>query len=221
MIHRFFIAFLLIFGNDFAYTGPVWPDTFSVEFNEILYGLLITYGENEGKWYYDYTNNRARFDHLNGQTDNFCQGQGLSPRHPFDDCHLLFSPDTAMYVHYPNAQTCCRLCAAGIGCTPLKPDWLLNVTMEGTEQVEDRECKVYHVQGAVAQDYWMDTMDDIPCRYYESLPEEHPIFFHNLTFYPETYTTDPIDEAIFDIPDYCYKDCPNPYTPPDGKYSIF
>ena len=93
--------------------------------------------------------------------------------------------------------------------------------MEGTEQVRGEEFKVYHVQGAVAQDYWMDTMDDIPCRYYESLPEENPFFFHNLTFYPETYTTDPIDEEIFDIPDYCYQDCPNPYTPPDGKQYIF
>ena len=206
---------VLMLKSDLGNSGPVWPETFRVDFHEILYGKLLTYYECEGTWYYDIANDRARFDHFQGQLDNFCQGQGLSPRKPRDECHLLFSPDTAMYVHYPNQGTCCRLCAVGIGCAPLRPDWMANGTLQGTEDVQGKQCKVYHEQGAVAQDYWMDTMDDRPCRYYESLPEENPYFFHNLTFYPETYSVETIDDFIFDIPDYCYRDCPNPYTPPE------
>ena len=214
-------AIFLFVVTTVVFAGPIWPETFRVDFKEMLYGRLITYSENEGTWYYDVANNRARFDHLKGQTDNFCQGQGLSPTRPRDDCHLLFSPDTAMYVHYPNHGTCCRLCAPGIGCSPLRPDWIVNGTYEGIENVEGRDCSVYHEKGAVAQDYWMETMDERPCRYFESLPDENPYFFHNLTFYPDTYSTEPIDDKVFEVPDYCYKDCRHPYTPPDSKHVIF
>lgn len=195
-------------------TGPVWPKTFRVDFHEILYGRLLTYYQCEGRWYYDVANNRARFDHYHGQLDNFCQGQGLSKLKPRDDCHLLFSPDKAMYVHYPNQKTCCRLCAPGIGCTPLIPNWIVNASMEGVEKVEGKDCKIYHEEGAVAQDYWFETLDKKPCRYFEKIPKVNPTFFHNLTFYPETYSLDDLDDSIFDVPEYCYKDCPNPYQPP-------
>ena len=126
--------------------GPVWPETFRVDFHEILYSRPMTYDyECEGRWYYDVTNNRARFDHYQGQLDNFCQGQGLSDFKRTDDCHLLFSPDTAMYVHYPNQKTCCRLCAPGVRCTPLKPNWIENATMEGIEKVTFYHITYYHI----------------------------------------------------------------------------
>ena len=51
MLFIFLISLLLVLGNDLVHTGPVWPDTFSVEFHEILYGRLISFGENERKWY--------------------------------------------------------------------------------------------------------------------------------------------------------------------------
>ena len=64
----------------------------------------------------------------------------MSVDNPTDDCHLLFSPDTSMYVHYPNQKTCCKLCSPGIGCTPLRFDWIANATLAGTEQVKWKLC---------------------------------------------------------------------------------
>lgn len=56
--------------------GPVWPSTFQASFHEVIYledGTL--WSENEGLWYYDFANRRARFDHLKGQKNNFCGDQ--------------------------------------------------------------------------------------------------------------------------------------------------
>merc|ERR1712241_548636 len=132
-----------------------------------------------------------------------------------DDCHLIFAPTTDMFVHYPNQETCCRVCPVGVGCTPLNPSWLQNSTYEGTEIIEGTECQVYYQEGAVAKDYWMETVEGTPCRYYESLPKDFPLVFHNITFFPETYSTEAIPDYIFDVPDYCYQDCPKPCIPPD------
>ncbi|XP_066910701.1 uncharacterized protein [Clytia hemisphaerica] len=197
--------------------GPIWPKRFQVDFHEVLYKTSETIYQCKGRWYYDLTNQRVRFDHYQGQMDNFCQGQNLSVSDPTADCHLLFAPDTSMFVHYPNQKTCCRLCLPGIGCSPLRFDWIANATMQGTEEVEGKECKKYYEEGAVAHDYWFETIDKKPCRYFEQIPKQNPFIFHNLTFFPDTYSEDVLDDSIFMVPEYCHRDCPHPYPPPHRR----
>ena len=205
--------------------GPVWPLTFTAAFSEILYNnngtVLAT---NPGMWYYDFANRRARFDHLKGQATNFCSGQGLSDDEPDADCRLIFAPGTEMYVHYPSKGTCCQLCEKGIGCSPLLPDWIADGKPLGAEQVGGSECRGFVKRGAVADDYWFDTADDphVPCRYYEVLDFGYVVFYHNLTFDQASYSTAPIPDSVFDVPDYCNKMCPHPfpYSPHSSTASL-
>mmetsp|Transcript_2588 Transcript_2588/g.6416 ORF Transcript_2588/g.6416 Transcript_2588/m.6416 type:complete len:263 (+) Transcript_2588:3-791(+) len=191
-------------------SGPRWPLVFRADFSEVLYDADGAV-ENPGRWYYDFAHKRARFDHLKGQQNNFCAGQGLSDDVPDEPCHLIFSPDTAMYVHYPTRRTCCQLCKAGIGCSPLLPDWIADGRLVGHETIGGHSCAQYFKRGAVADDYWFETAEGMPCRYYEVLQFGPKTIYHNITFAPSTYSTDPIDNAVFDVPSYCNKMCPHPF----------
>merc|ERR1712126_113697 len=204
-----------------TFGGPIWPNTFRVDLFETFYSKRIVVNENFGAWYYDWANKRARMDHLNGQKDYFCQNQDLSPDNPQDDCHLIFTSSSEMYTHYPNQKACCRMCPPGAFCTPLLPNWIENGTYGGTEVVEGKECQVWYEDGQVAEDYWMETDAGIPCRYYETSPlGDHPIFYKNITFDQETYSTEPIPDSVFEVPDYCNQDCPNPVPPPFKPFGI-
>mmetsp|Transcript_2156 Transcript_2156/g.3028 ORF Transcript_2156/g.3028 Transcript_2156/m.3028 type:complete len:244 (+) Transcript_2156:300-1031(+) len=199
-------------GFEISKNGPIWPETFTVNFHEILVSQNRTLSENKGVWYYDFKHLSARHDHLEGQKNNFCQGQHLSTDNPSDDCNLIFAPSGGMYVHYPNAKECCKLCEDGIGCSVLKPTWISNGDYLGTEDVIGNTCHVYHETGAVAEDYWLQTQDDIPCRYYESLGfPGRPTVHHNLTFDRDSYSNQVIDSIVFSVPLYCNQNCPNPY----------
>ena len=69
-----FLAFFCCFVIVAVTAGPIWHKTFRVDFHEILYKSSETLYQCKGRWYYDLTNQRARFDHYQGQMDNFCQG---------------------------------------------------------------------------------------------------------------------------------------------------
>ncbi|XP_071078855.1 uncharacterized protein [Haliotis cracherodii] len=189
---------------------PYWPSTFSVQFAELKVVNDTISSQNKGAWYYDYIRKQARFDHLQGQKNNFCQHQGLSDDNPQGTCHLIFSRDLSLYVHYPEAGTCCRLCGVEEGCTVLRPDWLKGSTPIGTEVISGTVCYGWTTPGAVANDTWFATEDNVPCLYNEVVGR----LDHNLTFDMDTYTKAEPEDAIFKVPDQCYKDCPNPYTPP-------
>ncbi|KAL8590871.1 hypothetical protein ACOMHN_038882 [Nucella lapillus] len=192
-------------------TPPVWPNVFQVQFQEIVILGPVTLSKNNGAWFYDFYNVTARFDHNKGQKNNFCQGQGLSPKDPTADCRLLFTKSEDMWVIYPGAQTCCRLCKKGQGCTVLKPDWLSGGRLVETRDIWGRRCAGWAKQGAVAAaDTWYQDQQGVPCRYHEVI--QHVV--HNLTFVPDTYSTRPTPPSVFQVPGYCQKDCPNPYFPP-------
>jgi hypothetical protein len=198
--------------------GPLWPLTFQAEFQEVLYdGEGAVHSNNPGAWYYDFAHRRARFDHLKGQKNNFCAGQGLSDSSPDEPCHLIFSPDTAMYVHYPTQRTCCQLCTAGIGCSPLLPDWIQDGRLVGREDIGGHSCTQYFKRGAVADDYWYETEAGMPCRYHEVLQFGSSTTYHNLTFDQSTYSTSAIDDSIFEVPSYCGKMCPHPFPSRDNR----
>ncbi|XP_070197353.1 uncharacterized protein [Littorina saxatilis] len=190
---------------------PVWPNTFQVQFAEIINLGPIGQVKNNGTWYYNFSNLTARFDHLKGQKNNFCQGQGLSPKDPTADCHLLFTKPGDMWVIYPDAKHCCRLCGIAEGCTVLKPDWLSGSKLIETIDIGGRKCAGWAKKGAVAPaDTWYSDIQGVPCRYHEVVQT----FKHNLTFVPSSYSTGPVDPGVFHVPEYCQKKCPHPYPQP-------
>ena len=194
--------------------GPVWPDTFRVKGTYITFNETTIYNQHDGAWFYDWENKRSRFDHFEGHIDPFCPGYELSPDKPDDDCQLLFPPTNDMYAHYPNQKTCCRMCAVGAFCSPMKPDWIENGLYVGVEEVEGRECDVWYADGSFSGNYWLEDKDGVPCRYADTTPiGDHPTKFDNLTFYADTFSTEPIPDSVFEIPDYCYKDCENIIPP--------
>ncbi|XP_076468067.1 uncharacterized protein LOC143298922 [Babylonia areolata] len=191
---------------------PKWPNVFQVQFQEILNLGAITLSKNNGTWYYDFDSLTARFDHSRGQKNNFCQGQGLSPKDPKADCHLLFTKPGDLWVIYPGAQTCCRLCGTAQGCTILKPDWLNGSKLTETINIGGRPCAGWAKRGAVAAaDTWYVDQQGVPCRYHEVVD----FINHNLTFVPSSYSpTHPIPPSVFRVPSYCKDTCPHPYPQP-------
>ncbi|GFR95616.1 secreted protein [Elysia marginata] len=176
----------------------------------MLNGKVLS--KNNGTWYYDWTNKRARFDHGEGQTNNFCGGQGLSPKDPRAPCSLIFSPEENMYVFYPKSYTCCRLCGKEQGCTILKPDWIhKDSKLLYEEKINGDNCYGYGKKGAVTTyDVMFSDVSGYFCRYHEVVAE----IVHNLTFYRESFNFDPLPDYLFEVPRWCNEICPHPYTPP-------
>ena len=196
-----------------------------------IYHLRATSEEERRKWVtaleraksksrtisqnYDWANKRSRFDHMEGQHDMFCPGGELSPDKPFDTCQLFFPPTNDLYAHYPNQKTCCRMCAPGAFCSPMLPDWIEDGVYVGVEEIEGRECDVWYKDGSFSGNYWMEDKDGVFCRFSETTPlGDNPTSFKNMTFFADTFSTDPIPDSVFEIPDYCFKDCENPFPFP-------
>ena len=216
---RFCLAFVLLaFEASLTSTeGPIWPDTYSIDFHEFMYGPIHKHPvirDNDGKVWYDYTNLRARYDYYEPQNERLCQGQDLSPDKPDDTCHMIFAASGAMYTHYPNQKTCCKYCEPGMFCTVLFPYWMENATYMGTEMVNDVECQSYAIEG-FQTNYWMQTNDGVPCRYSMPLPtDKFPVIHDNKTYVRDTWSLEPIPDSVFEVPEYCETPCPNPLCPP-------
>ncbi|CAH1277434.1 Hypp9628 [Branchiostoma lanceolatum] len=148
---------------------PTWPSAFSVGFHEDWNISVIP--SSDGAWYYDYNIRRARFDHLQGQSNYFCQGRGLTLKDNHSDCHLIFATD--MYVHYAREKQCCRACGPAEGCTVLKPAWLTGAKYIGKQTISGMVCHGWEKQGAQAADRWYQTEDGTPCQYWRCIESRH------------------------------------------------
>lgn len=188
---------------------PIWPNAFSVDFQEDLYLSILRLSRNNGTWFYDYTNGRARYDHNRGQRNNFCNGQHLSDHDTKAPCSLLFTNHSNMYVFYPEAKTCCILCGEKQGCTILKPNWLSNATFTGQKTFNGVKCNGWAKPGHVFTDELYVSDKGVPCQYHEKSYEGDII--HTLTFNQATYKVGQPDSATFEIPTYCKSTCPHPY----------
>ncbi|XP_063443478.1 uncharacterized protein LOC134723863 [Mytilus trossulus] len=190
-------------------TPPVWPSAFSVDFVEDIFFAVVKYSHNNGTWYYDFPNGRARYDHLRGQKNNFCGGQKLSDQDPQAPCSLLFTNHSNMYVIYPEAKTCCILCGEKEGCTVLKPSWLSNSSYTGDKVFEGKKCHGWAEPGHIFTDELYVTDENVLCQYHEKSFVGDLI--HTLTFNQASYKVQQPDASIFDIPSYCKDVCPRPY----------
>jgi hypothetical protein len=70
--------------------------------------------------FYDATNNRSRFDRVNGQYNMFCNS--LAPNQTTDCTDLVVGGKR--YIWFPQKNQCCFCCDSDHGCGILKPDWL-------------------------------------------------------------------------------------------------
>ena len=145
-----------------------------------------------------------RYDHFEGQVDNFCFMNVQKPIY----CQLLFDPSGVLFVNYPSIDYCCTLCKVGEFCTVLKPTWLQDGTYNGTKTFNDgRKCNVWTEQGSVAEDYWAQDEDNIPCAYFENVYDSGYHFWHQLDFNASTYVVGEPDESIFKVPSNCHQIC--------------
>ncbi|RUS69348.1 hypothetical protein EGW08_022894 [Elysia chlorotica] len=193
-------------------TPPTLPQHFSASFAEIEVFLGKVISKNNGTWYYDYANQRARFDHGEGQRNNFCGGQGLSPKNSKAPCSIIFTPEEDLIILYRESMTCCRLCGKEEGCTILKPDWMKNGSkLLYEETINGDDCYGYGKKGAVTTyDVLYSDVSGFMCRYHEVVVG----ITHNLTFFKESYNFDPQPDYLFEVPQWCNKACPHPYKPP-------
>ncbi|CAG2250548.1 unnamed protein product [Mytilus edulis] len=207
-----FTALVVILTFTDAIPPPVWPSAFSINFSEICYLSFITLYQNDGTLYYNYYDKQARFDHNRGQGDFFCMFQRLSEHDKKAPCQVLFSNDTNLYVHYPEAKTCCRVCGTDHACGVLKPDWLKNGTYLGSEIVNGTKCNGWETPGYAFMDSWYLTDANIPCLYHEK--SDHIGAIHNMTFNQKSFTLGAPNPDIFNVPSYCHRQCPwDPFHP--------
>ena len=90
-------------------------------------------------------------------------------------------------------------------------DLLLCCSLVETISIEGRDCAGWAKRGAVAAaDTWYVDRQGVPCRYHEVVNK----VLHNLTFVPSTFSTQPLDRELFQVPAYCQKKCPHPYPDP-------
>jgi hypothetical protein len=200
-----------------APTPPPLPEAFSIRFNESFSGFPVPPG-GSGAWQYDYPRRLWRADHYAPQVNNFCSCADNSTT---ASCALLFVPHGppgtpyegagGLFVDFPNAPaSCCWLCGADEGCTPLTPSWLSggNYSPAG----EDAQgCEVFCEAGdqATADCLSYRPGSDVPCLYTESFsfgPGQTVV--HNLTFQRDTFRPGPPPPDAFRVRQECAKPCP-------------
>ncbi|CAH1229853.1 Hypp255 [Branchiostoma lanceolatum] len=206
------------FSGALALTPPIWPSSFSVTFHEKVHNIDNTPPdeENDGAWYYDYSRQRARHDHLKGQNNTFCQGRGLNLTDPHGDCRLLYVNNTDMYVHYPGDRQCCRACGPAEGCTMMPQNNLAQATNNVNDTMNGTTCIGWILpRGRYPVNQWYMTKNGTPCFHY-TIPIWNPsilLISHSYTFNLDSYHVGPIPHGHLDVPSYCNTTCPHPYVP--------
>lgn len=141
---------------------PTWPQQFSASFVESI--ELFANVSNDGRWLYDAAHNRSRFDHGEGQRNNFC---ACADNTTDAACNLYFPPSGALWAAFPSLGSCCRVCEPGLGCSTLRPNWLDGASYVGEETHGALQCEAWKKQGAVALDVWSQTSAGRACQYRE------------------------------------------------------
>lgn len=201
-------------------TPPIWPDGYSVEFIETLNSSSTPYStRNTGRWFYDWTAKRSRFDHDFGQRNDFCQlALGMSPAdEKAPSCRLYFTEKLEMWVAYPEQKDCCSLCWPNphgfpAVCGSMRPDWLVHDSIyHGQVSIAGNSCSWWSKHGAVADDNWYVRADGVPCAYREhyrtSGANIDNITDHEIRFNASSYVVGRPSSHVFELPQYCNRNC--------------
>lgn len=71
---------ILVFVSAVSATQPAdpkWPDTFQIDFKEVLYLPALGTHNTTGQYFYDYPSGRYRIDRENGHYDRYCGLNGV------------------------------------------------------------------------------------------------------------------------------------------------
>eukprot|EP00475_Leptophrys_vorax_P011363 TRINITY_DN1788_c0_g1_i1.p1 TRINITY_DN1788_c0_g1~~TRINITY_DN1788_c0_g1_i1.p1 ORF type:complete len:218 (-),score=41.56 TRINITY_DN1788_c0_g1_i1:434-1087(-) len=207
-------AVLLLFAHSASanVSPPVWDAAFVAPFHEVLVASnqpSTPVSVNDGIWFYDSANDRAKFVHGTGQQNNFCS---CSQYNTSASCELLFVPNGYLWAIFPDLGKCCHLCDSAEGCSAVKRDWLRNpsVAYKGKQEISGTQCDVWCEPGAVAEDCWAYTSEDnVPCAYIETFAGQVN-YTHTLQFYRSAYKRVDSFEAsdpAFELPEYCTDAC--------------
>lgn len=176
---------------------PVWPEHFSQRFVEEFFvnGSRHT---TTGEHWYDASKNRSKLLRRNGANDLLCssvQPGGV-------ECVNLVVGGKR-YLVFPQLRKGCFCCDASHGCGILRRDWLNEAKYEGVEVLSGEAFDKWSKPDGPDLDYYYASTDSlqIPRRLNEADT-------HIVEYMMNTYTTSPIADSVFVVPDYVTGDCP-------------
>ena len=140
-------------------------------------------------YFYDWSQKAERYEHGEGQEDEFC----LLAQTPFSKgglpCVATFANDGWGYISYPTKNFCCK-CTKSFGA--INYNWLKdNSTYEGITTIDGKSVTHWTKQGLYLN------------HYYSTVDKQLPVYFHEIKkgnpkdwiFHLDTYSTGPIDPA--------------------------
>ena len=191
------LTFLALITVITAPNPPVWAVRFQHEFTE---GYTSTVSRDLGKIWYDAGRGLQRIDRNSGKFDYFCGAISSL----VTICIQLVK-DNRNWIYFPLIGQCCLCCEKSNGCGMLRQDWLRNTRYVGTEVISGQSFNKY-VDEESGIDYWTTTDSKQISR---RLVEDGSV---TKDFVLNTYSEGPIQETIWNLPNYCNpaKLCPGP-----------
>lgn len=189
--------------------APVWDPVFTVPVQQTIM-IALKKWKNNFTLYYDSTTQpygSSLYVHGKGQNDEMCRG--IANKSDSDEpCSLLSSSDGWRYIIFPESGSCCRYCNVTDHCGIINRDWLVeNSTYAGQEEVAGETCDGWVKEGGEKNYYYARAANpQLPCMYYEGYPIL-PFTKNTWLYDTDSYSTDPIEASVFDVPDGCEDMC--------------
>ena len=159
-------------------------------------------------------NSRSLVTRVNGKYDRYCGSVEIARNTP---CHHLVIPtanDTAVgksssrggdveqtrWLVFPERKYCCACCTSAQGCGIVSPDWMSNATYEGQVEYNGFSTYKWNAKG-LQPNYYYETVDGSVPVALDQVPDD------NQDFDPASFSTDPIDDSLFQLPEYCSGSC--------------
>ena len=151
-----------------------------------------------GETWYDAVNNKSKLVRMNGAYDSLCNS--VFPGGV--ECINLVNGGKR-YLVFPQLRRGCFCCDASLGCGILRRDWLNEAKYEGVEILSGQPFDKWSKPDGPDLDWYYATTDalQIPRRLNEANA-------HIVEYLMNTFTTSPIAENVFAVPDYVSGDCP-------------
>jgi subtilisin family serine protease len=172
---------------------PRWPASFSANITEIR--TAKGSGNTTGSWAYDAQRRGMRVDRDDGEYDQLCGSAGGAER-----CTVL-ATGGARYLIWPARSHCCVCCTDADGCGAETPGWLDNATYVGPDTFSGVATDKFEIQGYKPNYWWQRVSDGAPVALQQADP--HKAGQDLDAFDQSTLSLDPVDAAVFQVPQYC------------------
>ena len=126
--------------------------------------------------------------------DALCQSVGKDAN---TSCNQIIVND-AMYVFLPEKSKCCKCCTASQGCTVEPRDWLKDFKYVGEVEINGDNFYKWTFSG----ENYLASEDA------EHIPRRIEAETYAIDFVKNSYSTEIINESVFQLPTSCNTDCP-------------